>query len=136
MSFPEPPTDGNIIAPVEPTPSDAALSTPVPHMTNRARPRWSAWALVGTICAIITFAGMSVAIRDGTILVLLPTAVLAVVCGLRGLVSISESGGRLKGRGLAVAGVILGAIGIIVLTQILTTQLLSTLPTHLFPSDD
>jgi hypothetical protein len=112
---------------------------PVPHAIDTSTPRWSIWTLVSAICGIVSVVGVGGAIFSITAVgVLCVAAGPALVCGLVGLVNISESSGRLKGRGFAVAGVILGTVGIIVLTHIVTTQLLSALPTpaQLFPSDD
>jgi hypothetical protein len=63
----------------------------------------------------------------------------ALVSGLVGLVTISESNGRLKGRGFAVVGVVMGVVGIIVLTHLTSSQLVAHFeqyPPFSFPSDD
>ncbi|OQA03346.1 MAG: hypothetical protein BWY69_00516 [Planctomycetes bacterium ADurb.Bin401] len=45
----------------------------------------------------------------------LVTSLPAIVCGIISLVKISKSCGRLKGKGLAIAGIVISAIGIIVI---------------------
>jgi hypothetical protein len=63
----------------------------------------------------------------------------ALICGLVGLVTISESNGRLKGRGFAVIGVVMGVMGLFMLTHIMSSQLAAHFkqyPPFSFPSDD
>ncbi len=66
------------------------------------------------------------------------TAGPALVCGLVGLVNISESNGRLKGRGFAVVGVVIGCVGLTMLMHLASLQFFSHLAQYLphFPTDD
>jgi hypothetical protein len=140
VSFPVRPSDTTSNAPVEPSPPDSASYAPAPHTSNTPTPRWSAWTLFSAICGIVTTVGecaasFSVAVAG----VLCVAAGPALVGGLVGLVTISESNGRLKGRGFAVAGVVLGVVGIVALSQLTTSQLVAHFeqyPSISFPSDD
>ncbi len=52
---------------------------------------------------------------SGILFLILPFSVVAVVFGYLSLYDIRKSGGRLKGRGLAVSGIILGYVGVTVI---------------------
>ena len=137
MSFPVLPSDTTSSGLVEPSPPDSAPRVPVPHATDTPTPRWSIWALVSAICGIVTAVGVGVANFSITAAeVLCVAAGPALVCGLVGLVNISESNGRLKGRGFAVVGVVTGFVGLFALTHMMSLQLFSHIPPHLFPTDD
>ncbi|HKW20976.1 MAG TPA: hypothetical protein VJO13_06345 [Ktedonobacterales bacterium] len=140
MSFPARPSDTTSSAPVEPSPADFAPCAPAPHATATPTPRWSVWTLVSVICAIITAAGVGAAAFSGAVAAVLCVAAgPALVGGLVGLVGISESNGRLKGRGFAVVGFVMGIVGIVVLTQLTLSQLTAHFeqyPPFSFPSDD
>jgi hypothetical protein len=63
----------------------------------------------------------------------------ALVSGLVGLVTISESNGRLKGRGFALVGIVMGVVGLFMLTHLTSSQLAAHFeqyPPFSFPSDD
>ncbi|HEX5441635.1 MAG TPA: DUF4190 domain-containing protein [Ktedonobacterales bacterium] len=140
MSFPMRPSDTTSSAPVEPAPPDVASYAPVPQATNTTTPRWSAWALVSAICGGFVAVGAAVAGFSATVAEILCVASgPALVGGLFGLVTISESNGRLKGRGLAVVGFVMGIVGIIVLERLTLSQLeahFEQYPPFSFPSDD
>jgi hypothetical protein len=140
VSFPVLPTDTTTSALVEPSQPDSAYYAPVSHAKDTPTPRWSIWALVSAICGIVAAAGVVVAIFSITAAeVLCVAAGPALVCGLVGLVNISESNGRLKGRGFAVVGVVIGSVGITMLIHMISSQLSSHLikyPPLLFPTDD
>jgi hypothetical protein len=48
----------------------------------------------------------------GTLFIILPFSVIAVIFGYIALSEIRKSPGRLKGRGLAIAGIVLGYVGV------------------------
>ena len=140
MSFPVRPSGTPSSAPVEPSPPDFAPFAPAPHATATPTPRWSVWTLVSAICSIVTAAGVVLAIFGSAAAEILCVAAGPVlVCGFVGLVTISESNGRLKGRGFAVIGVVMGVVGITVLTHLKSSQLTAHFeqyPPFSFPSDD
>ena len=140
MSFPVRPTDTTSSAPVEPSPPDFAPYTPVLHATATPAPRWSIWALVSASCGIVATVGVAVAVFSIiTAAVLCVAAGPALVGGLVGLVNISESSGGLKGRGFAVVGVVMGIVGLFVLTHLMSSHLAAHFeqyPPFSFPSDD
>lgn len=146
MSFPLSPHDTTSGAPSEPSPPDFAPYTPyapyaaVAQATDTPTPRWSIWALVGAIWGIVAVVGAGAANVSITVAGALCVAGgSALVCGLLGLVAISESHGRLKGRGFALVGVVLGVAGIIMLTHLASSQLAAHFeqyPPFAFPSDD
>ena len=135
MSFPIQPRDTTSNAPAEPSPPDFA-----PNARGTLTTRWSVWAVVGAICSIVTAAGVVLAIFGSAAAEILCVAAGPVlVCGFVGLVTISESNGRLKGRGFAVIGVVMGVMGITVLTHLKSSQLTAHFeqyPPFSFPSDD
>ncbi|HKT37459.1 MAG TPA: hypothetical protein VJR48_03750 [Ktedonobacterales bacterium] len=140
MSFPVLPPKTTASLPAKPSLPDSTPTAPVPHATGTPTPRWSVWALASAICGIVTAAGVVVAKFDITAAeVLCVAAGPALACGFVGLVSISESKGRLKGRGFAVVGLVMGVVGLIVLDQLTMSQLSSHFkqyPPFHFPSDD
>lgn len=140
MSFPVRPSDTTSRAPVETSPTDVALYAPAPHARDTLPPRRSSWALVGAIGGIVTTVGVCAASFSITAAEILCIAAgPALIGGLAGLVTISESHGRLKGRGFAVVGVVMGVVGIIVLTHLMLSQLTAHFeqyPPFSFPSDD
>ena len=143
MSFPVPPPDMTGRAPVEPLLPDAAPYAPgarVPHVVDTPTPRWSFWALVSALCGIVTAVGIGAAIFSiAAAEVLCVAAGPPLICGLVGLVTIIESKGRLKGRGFAVVGVVMGFVGMLVLTRMMTSRLSShweQYPPFEFPSYD
>lgn len=135
MSFPVRPSDTTSDAPIEPSPPDFA-----PHAKDTFTPRPSIWALIGAIWGIVAAVGVIAVNYSITVAgVLCVAAGPALVCGLVGLVTISESNGRLKGRGFAVVGVVMGVVGIIMLTHLTSSQLAAHFeqyPPFSFPSDD
>ncbi|MGE5333945.1 MAG: DUF4190 domain-containing protein [Nitrososphaerota archaeon] len=138
MSFPARPTGTATSAPVEPSLPDAASYVPALHATDTLPPRWSIWTLVSATWGIVTAVGVGAAMFSGSAAagVLCVAAGPALVCGVVGLVNISESNGRLKGRRFAVIGVVTGFVGLFMLTHMMSSQFFSRLPPHLFPSDD
>lgn len=146
MSFPVPPPDWTARAPVEPSLPDAAPYVPhgpgarAPQTTDTPTPRWSFWTLASALCGIVTAVGIGAAIFSvAAAEVLCVAAGPALICGLVGLVNISESKGRLKGRGFALVGVVMGFVGMYVLTRMMTSRLSSHFaqyPPFEFPSDD
>jgi hypothetical protein len=62
--------------------------------------RWSTAALICGIVGLVPFCGI-------------PFAISAIVCGIVGMVNVNEQPQRLKGRGLGLAGLILGIVGLI-----------------------
>ena len=146
MSFPVPPSDRTARAPAEPSLPDAAPYGPygpgarAPQTTDTPTPRWSFWTLASALCGIVTAVGIGAAIFSvAAAEVLCVAAGPALICGLVGLVNISESKGRLKGRGFALIGVVTGFVGMFVLTRMMTSRLSShweQYPPFEFPSDD
>ncbi|HEX5548377.1 MAG TPA: hypothetical protein VFX24_13280 [Ktedonobacterales bacterium] len=140
MSFPVRPSDTTSHAPVEPLSPDFAPFAPAPHASDTPTPRRSIWALVGAVCGFVTTVGVCATGFSITAAEILWVAAgPALVSGLVGLVTISESNGRLKGRGFAVVGVVMGVVGIIVLTHLTSSQLVAHFeqyPPFSFPSDD
>ena len=140
MSFPVRPSDTPSSAQVEPLSPDFAPFAPAPHATATPTPRWSVWALVSVSCGIVAVVGVGVAAFSVTVAAVLCVAAgPALVCGLMGLVDISEANGRLKGRGFAVVGFVMGVVGIVVLEQLTLSQLTAHFeqyPPFSFPSDD
>jgi hypothetical protein len=96
--------------------------------------------VVGAICGIVTAAGVVLAtFGSAAAEVLCVAAGPALACGFVGLVSISESNGRLKGRGFAVVGLVIGVVGIVALDQLMLPHLWSHFeqyPPFSFPTDD
>ncbi|HEY7339928.1 MAG TPA: hypothetical protein VH591_03540 [Ktedonobacterales bacterium] len=143
MSFPVLPTDTTTRSPAELSPPDSspyAPDAPVPHATATPSPQWSIWALISALCGIVTAVGVGVAMFSSAAAGFLCVAAgPALICGLVGLVTISESNGRLKGRGFAVIGVVMGVMGLFMLTHIMSSQLAAHFkqyPPFSFPSDD
>jgi hypothetical protein len=103
-------------------------------------PRWSIWALVSAVSGIVGAVGIGVALFSTTFAeVLCVAAGPALIGGLVGLVNISDSNGRLKGRRFAVVGVVMGFVGLFMLTHLMSLQLSSHFkqyPLLLFPTDD
>jgi lysylphosphatidylglycerol synthetase-like protein (DUF2156 family) len=134
------PSDTTSSAPAGPTPPDFASDAPVPHATNTPTSRWSVWALVSVICGIVAAVGAGAAAFNVTVAVVLCIAAgPALVSGLVGLVTISESNGRLKGRGFALVGIVMGVVGLFMLTHLTSSQLAAHFeqyPPFSFPSDD
>ncbi|OHB52066.1 MAG: hypothetical protein A2Y10_11065 [Planctomycetes bacterium GWF2_41_51] len=94
-----------------------SCSTPLPVVPDEPPPfaKTSAlaiWSFVLAIMGLFTF---------------LITALPAMICGIIGLVKISKSNGRLKGTGLAIAGIAIPAVGII-LIPILAIMLAILMP--------
>jgi hypothetical protein len=74
---------------------------PVSTPTEKApSPRTSPWATASILCGILGCLGI--------------TAILAVIFGLLGLRQVNRSDGQFKGRGTAIAGLVLGAIFVLV----------------------
>ena len=140
MSFPMRPSDTSSSAPVDPLPPDFAPFAPAPHTRDTLTSRPSIWALVGALWGIVAAVGVGAANVSITVAgILCVAAGPALVCGLVGLVTISESHGRLNGRGFALVGVVMGVVGIIMLSHLTTTQLTAHFeqyPPFSFPSDD
>ena len=143
MSFAMQPAGTTTRAQAEPSPPDSAPyapDMPMPHATDTPTPRWSIWALASALCGIVSAVGVGVSTHSITAAEILCVAAgPALVCGLIGLVTISESNGRLKGRGFAVAGVVLGVIGLIMLTHLMSSQVAAHFkqyPPFSFPTDD
>jgi len=113
---------------------------PAPHARDTLTPRRSIWALVGAIWGIAAAVDVGAANFSITVAgVLCVAAGPALVCGLVGLVTISESDGRLKGRGCAVVGVVMGVVGITMLTHLTSSQIAAQFeqyPPFSFPSED
>ena len=140
MSFHMRSSDTTSSAPVQFSPPDFVYNAPAPHAANMPTPRWSVWTVVSVICGIVAAGGVGVAGFSITVAVVLCVAAgPALVSGLVGLVNISESNGRLKGRGLAIVGFVMGIVGIIMLTHLTSSQLVTHFehyPPFSFPSDD
>lgn len=143
MSFPKLPADTPTRAQAEPSPPDSAPNArdmPMPHATDTPTPRWSIWTLASALCGIVSAVGVGVSMFNISAAgILCVAAGPALVCGLVGLVTISESNGRLKGRGFAVAGAVLGVIGLFMLTHLMSSQLVAHFkqyPPFSFPTDD
>ncbi len=140
VSFPVQPSNTTSRAPVEPSSPDFAPLAPAPHASDTPTPRWSIWTLVSAICGIFTAVGAGASIFSVTAAgVLCIAAGPALVCGLVGLLNISESNGRLKGREFAVVGFVMVVVGLIVFSHMASSQFSEYLkqhPFHLLPSDD
>jgi hypothetical protein len=65
-------------------------------------PTTSGYATASLICAVVG------------IIVPIVASALAIIFGIVALNQISSSYGRLEGRGLAIAGIVVGAVGIVI----------------------
>jgi len=91
-----------------PGPSSAASANPyatawTPGIDYALPVATSRWSIAALICGIVGLVPVC-----GT-----PFAVAAVVCGIVGMVNVHDQPQQLKGRGMGLAGLILGIIGLI-----------------------
>lgn len=73
----------------------------VPWMYAPPAPRLGTWALVSMICGAISIASFQSVL-----------AILAIIFGFIGLNEIKKSAGQVEGRGLAIAGVVMGFVSL------------------------
>lgn len=92
---PPPPT------PVPPIPTQPYVASPPAYL---GQPQTSGKAIGSLICGIIN---------------IFPLSVVAIILGHLSLSEIKKSAGRLKGQGLAIAGLVLGYLGIVAIPFIL-----------------
>jgi type IV pilus assembly protein PilA len=90
---------GNAISPVQLAPAN--VSTPA--MPN-AQQKTSGMAIASLVCGILN---------------VFPLSAIAIVLGHVSLTQIKKSAGRMQGRGLAIAGLVLGYLGIVAIPFIL-----------------
>lgn len=110
-----------------------------PTQSGTPTPRWSIWAQTSAIYGADAAVGIGVAMFNVAAGFLCVAAGPALICGLVGLVNISEPNGRLKGRGFAVVGVVMGCVGLFMLVHLMSSQLathFTQYPPFSFPSDD
>ena len=82
--------------PVGPPPLPPAATLPPPPLPAPAPAKLSALAVVSLVLGVLGCTGLG--------------ALAGLVCGLVALVRINRSGGRLRGRGLAIAGLVVSAL--------------------------
>lgn len=97
---------------------DAQALRPQPYTTPTQTPKTSGLAIFSLICGCFFF--------------IFPSAVLAVVLGHVSRKEIAKSANRIRGGGMALAGLILGYIGVALVPVILITIAISLIP-HLTP---
>lgn len=82
--------------PVGPPPLPPTATPPPPPLPAPAKAKLSALAVVSLVLGVLGCTGLG--------------ALAGLVCGLVALVRINRSGGRLRGRGLAIAGLVVSAL--------------------------
>ena len=89
---------------LEPPAAASQVAPPLPAPVFVAAPETSGKAIASLVCGIVN---------------VFPFCVVAVILGHISLSQISKSAGRLKGRGLAIAGMVLGYFGLVAIPFIL-----------------
>lgn len=79
-------------------PAPAAITPPAETPALSAPPETSGKAIVSLVCGLFLFA--------------FPMSILAIIFGHISLSEIRKSAGRLKGEGMAIAGLVLGYLGL------------------------
>src|SRR5262245_32066972 len=90
------------------------MATPQPSPTSGTSPKTNSSAVVSIVCGILSFAVCSL------------VGIVGIIYGLRAKREIQESGGTEGGEGLATAGIVLSAIGLVVMTLVIGSILLVT----------
>jgi len=104
-SLPNPGLTGGGVPPRPPqaVPHPSPYAPPSGHLPYVPQPPTSALAIASLVCGIV-----------GLMTCLFLPGIPAVICGHLALNRIAEPGANLQGRGLAIAGLIMGYIGVVI----------------------